>query len=187
MVQTLKKNRLVLVDQPAFVIKDLRLEAASAAALSTTATAVATSATASSETTAAATTIAAAVASAASVTATATSATTAASVAAATATAVGASAAASTALTARPRLVDGETSSVHFGIVLVGDRRIELIGIDVYERKTAAFDDARVLAAVAGEMLEDFVLSHRIGDIPYVESLNCHSLPCPRFNHEPHT
>ncbi len=138
----LNESRKTLV--PAAAAAASAATAASALASTTAATAAAVAA---AVTTAAATTTVAATAAAA----------TAVAATAASATIASTSAAATAAFAARSGFINGQPTTAHFRVVLIGDCRLEMLRIDVDERETAAFDDSRILSAVRRKMLNEFV------------------------------
>jgi hypothetical protein len=113
----------------------------------------------------AATTTAVATATAAVATAAAGSAATAASAVATTATAAAATTTAAPALTLRASLVDSEGATIELGAILVRNRGLEVIGIDVKERETATFDDSNIAGPVLGESFLQTLLRAGVRDI----------------------
>ena len=54
------------------------------------------------------------------------------------------------------------------------DRIIELVTVNVDKCEASPFDDARVLSSVFSEMLNQFFVIRRVGNVPHVERLDCH-------------
>ena len=55
---------------------------------------------------------------------------------------------------ARASFVDRERPAVKLAVVLVCDRRIELVGVDVHESKSATLDDTNRTRSVGSESLK---------------------------------
>src|SRR6185369_13725180 len=95
--------------------------------------------------------------------------------AAATAAAI-ATAASAAAFTARASLVDGEGAAAQLGLVLLRNRRVDLVGIHVDKAEASAFYNAGLGCAISAEMTDQILLRGGVRKVAYIKGFGCQML-----------
>jgi hypothetical protein len=79
----------------------------------------------------------------------------------------------------RARFIYRELAAAHIDFVSCLNCGIEFVFIDIHESESSALDNSRVVSAEGGEVFDQLQLRGRVGDVPHVERLNCHSFSSP--------